>query len=358
MITFPILPGVDVNLYLLLFIGLGAGILSGFAGVGGAFVVTPALIVLGFPANFAVGTSLSWVVGNSVVAVLRHRKLGNVDMKLGLVLLVAAMGGMEVGVRILNWTRNIGLADQVVLSIAICMLLIVGGYTLSEGIVRKRRLDKMLARKEKLPPAMRATYLSQKLQSINITPMLHFAKSQVTISLWIILAVGFFIGMLSGLIGVGGGFIMVPSLVYLIGLPSFMAVGTDLFQIVFSAAYGCIRHTMSGNVIIFAAFIMLVASSIGVQFGALVTRYVRGVSVRILLGVAILLFAVGTVLKLLGILLGKGAIWLETGSLVVTFGSIGLTVIMILALFVMALRYRSGQHIPTWAESLVSKTIE
>ena len=355
MITFPELPGIDINIFLLIFIGLGAGILSGFAGVGGAFVVAPALIILGFPANFAVGTSLLWVMGNSIMGALRHRKLGNVDMKLGLVLVVAAMSGMEVGVRILNWARNIGLADEVVLSISICMLLIVGVYTLWEGVIRKRQLDKMLEKKERLPPAMRAASLSQKLQSINIPPRLHFAKSGVTISLWIILAVGFVIGMIAGVIGVGGGFIMVPSLVYLVGLPSFMAVGTDLFQIIFSAAYGSIRHTMSGNVIIFAAFIMVVASSLGVRFGVSVTNYVRGVSVRIILGISILLFAVGTILKLLSILLEEAITWLEVGSLAVTFGSMGLIVIMILALFIAALRYWSGRHIPTWVESLVAK---
>ncbi|MBA7703698.1 hypothetical protein ES703_112491 [subsurface metagenome] len=355
MITFPELPGIDINIFLLIFIGLGAGIISGFAGIGGAFIVTPALIILGFPANLAVGTSLLWIVGNSVIAVLGHRKLGNVDMKLGLVLVVAAMSGMEVGVRILNWSRDIGLADQVVLSVSTCMLLIVGIYTLSEGIRRKKQLDKMLMKKEKLPPAMRATSLSQKFQRINIPPMLHFTKSAITISLWVILAMGFIIGILAGLIGVGGGFIMVPSLVYLIGLPSFMAVGTDLFQIIFSAAYGSIRHTMSGNIIIFAAFIMVLASSIGVRFGVSVTRYIRGVSVRLILGMSIVLFAIGTILKLLSILVEKATTLLEAGAVAVTFGSIGLVVIMILALFIMAIRYYRGQYVPAWVESLVAK---
>ena len=355
MITFAGMPGVDVNVILLVFVGLCAGVLSGFAGVGGAFIVTPALIILGFPANFAVGTSLIWVMGNSVVGAFRHGKLGNVDMKLGLVMIVAAMSGIEVGVRILNWTTNIGLADEVVLSISICLLLIVGIYTLLECGARKRHLDRMLAQKEKLPPAMRATHLSKKLQSISIPPMLHFAKSGVTISLWAILSIGFFIGMLSGLIGVGGGFIMVPSLVYLVGLPSFMAVGTDLFQIIFSAAYGSIRHTMSGNVIILAALIMVVASSIGVQFGVLVTRYVRGVSVRCILGTSILICAIGTILKLSSILLEKATSGLEIGSLAVTFGGMGIVVIMVLTLFIMAIRYQRGRHIPAWVKSLVAK---
>ena len=161
--------------------------------------------------------------------------------------------------------------------------------------------------------------------------------------------------MLAGLIGVGGGFIMVPSLVYLVGLTSFMAVGTDLFQIIFSAAYGTIRHTMSGNVIIFAALIMVVASSIGVQFGVLVTRYVRGVSMRFILGISILIAAAGAILKLSSILLEKAATWLEIGSLAVTFSGVGLAMIMILVLFIMAICYRHGRHIPTWVKPLVSR---
>lgn len=355
MITFAEMPGVDINVFLLVLIGLGVGTLSGFAGVGGGFLMTPALIILGFSANFAVGTSLAWIIGNSIVGTLRHRRLGNVDMKLGMWIVVGTMAGVEVGVRILNRTKDMGLADEAVLSTSIVILLIIGVYTLWEACRRKAQLDDMVRRKEKLPPAMRLPAISQRLQRINIPPMMHLAKSGLTISLWVVLAIGFATGILAGFIGVGGGFIMVPSLVYLIGLPSFMAVGTDMFQIIFSAAYGCIRHSMSGNVIIFAAFIMVVASCIGVQFGVLVTRYVRGVSMRYILGISILICAIGAILKLLGILLEKGAIWLEIGSVAVTFGGMGLTVIMILALFIVALRYHRGQHIPTWIKSLVAK---
>jgi uncharacterized membrane protein YfcA len=349
------LPGTEIDLFLLILIGLGAGILSGFTGVGGAFVITPALIVLGFPANFAVGTSLAGVLGNSLVGTFRHGKLGNVDVKLGLLLLAATIGGVEVGVRVLNQARATGLADTAVLSVSICMLLIVGIYTLSESILRKRKLDKILARKEKLPLDMRATFLSRRFQGVNLPPRLHFVGSGVKMSLWIILAIGFFIGVLSGAIGIGGGIIMVPSLVYLVGLSSFMAVGTSLFQITFSAAYGSIRHTASGNVIIFAAVIMVLASSIGVLFGASVTRYVRGVSVRMVLGVSALLFAAGAILKLSSLIVKETVAWLEAGSLAATFGGLGLTLLMIIALFITALRYHRGQSIPAWAESLVAK---
>jgi len=233
------------------------------------------------------------------------------------------------------------------------MLLIIGSYTMFESIRRKRELDEILREGGEAPPAMRAPSFSRRLHNIHLPPMLKFAKSGITISLWIILAIGFFVGMLGGIIGVGGGFAMLPALVYVVGLPSFMAVGTSLFQVIFVASYGCIKHTISGNVIIFAALIMVIVSCIGVQFGAVVTRYVRGVSVRYILGISILLAAVGAVLKLIGVLLGEGAIWAEVASMAVTFGALGLTVLMIVALFVMALRYRRGYQIPGWLESLV-----
>ena len=346
------LPGIEINLYLLIFTGLGAGIISGFAGVGG-FFVTPALIILGFPANMAVGTSLAWVVGNCVVGAFRHGRLGNVDMKLGLVMSAAAMGGMEVGVRVLNWAKAAGLVDEGVLSIAVFVLLVVGTYTLLESIRRKRQLDRLVRQKER-PPPMGTPPMAQRLQRVNLPPMVHFVQARVTTSLWIVLGPGFCAGMLAGIMGVGGGFVLVPSLVYLVGVPSFVAVGTDLFQIMFSAAYGTVRHSMSGNVVIFASFIMLVSSSIGVQFGVLATRYVRAVSVRYILGICILLSAAGSALKLSEVLLGEAAGWSGPGSLIVTFGGLGLGVVMVLSLLAIGVRHRRGGSVPPWVQSLVS----
>lgn len=353
------LSSIDVNILLLVCTGLAAGVLSGFAGVGGAFIVTPALIILGLPASFAVGTSLVWVTGNSIIGVFRHKKLGNLDIKLGTVMVLVVIGGVEAGVRIINRIRDAGFADEVVLSVSMCILITVGLYMFLESIKRKRLIDRMLEQGE-ITPVMRETAISRKLQSINIPPILKFTKSEVTISLWIILAVGFIIGLLVGIMGVGGGFIMVPVLVYLFGVPSFMAVGTDLFQIIFSAAYGSIRHAMSGNVIILASLIMLIASSIGLQFGVLVTRYVRGVSMRFILGITILIVAIGALLKLLSILVNRYATLLQTGSLTVTFGGVGLAAMMIFLLFLMAIRHRRGQYVPLFIKALLKSeyTIE
>jgi len=346
------LSGIEVNIFLLVYMGLVAGVLSGFAGVGGAFFIMPALIILGVPASFAVGTSLVWVTGNSMIGAFRHRRLGNVDIKLGTIMVLAVMGGVEVGVRIINRIRDAGLADEVVLSISTCLLFTVGLYTFLESIKRKRHLDKM-EEKGELSSVNRTTAIPQKFQNINIPPVFKFAKSQVSISLWIMVAVGFIIGMIVGIMGVGGGFIMVPALVYLFGIPTFVAIGTDLFQIIFSAAYGSIRHVMSGNVIISASLIMLVASSIGLQFGVLVTKYVRGVSVRFILGITILMVATGALLKLLSILVEEYAAPLQTSSLAFTFGSAGLSVMMIMTLYIMALRHRRGQRVPAFVMALL-----
>ena len=344
-----------MHIVLLVFLGLSIGIVSGFIGVGGGFLMTPALIILGFPGNFAVGTSLAWITGSALMGALRHRQLGNLDMKLGIWMILGTMCGIEGGVRILNRIKCVGFADQAVLSTSIAILLIIGTYTLREAGRRKAQLDDMARRKEKLPPAMRLSPLSQRLQRVHIPPMIHFTKSRLTISLWMILGIGFVTGVLAGFIGVGGGFIMVPSLVYLVGLPSFMAVGTDMFQIIFSAGFGCMRHTMSGNVIIFTAFILVASSCPGVQVGVLITRYVRGVSMRYILAVSILLCVLGSILKLLDIVLELPGTWLQTGSIIVTFGGMGLVVAMITGLSIMAIRYKNDKHIPIWAESLICK---
>lgn len=345
------------NILLLLFTGFGAGVLSGFAGVGGSFVVTPALIIIGFPANFAVGTGLAWVMGNSVVGALRHGRMGNIDVRVGLIMLVASTVGMEGGVRALNLATQRGMANEVVLSISVVMLATVGVYTLIESYRRKRQIDGILKRHEKPPPPLR-TALSLRLQGIRLAPIIQLEKSGIRISVWILVVIGLFTGALAGVMGVGGGFIVVPALVYLVGMPSFLAVGTSLFQIVFSSAYGTVRHTLSGNVYIFAAVLMMIASSVGVQCGALVTRYVRGLSVRYVLGVSVILCAAGAVLKLFGVVREPGRTLFETISLGVTFGGILLTVLLILVLFVVALRYRRGRSIPGWTESFVASDEE
>jgi len=356
MITFPMLPGIEINLYLLLFAGLGGGIISGFAGVGGGFLMTPALIILGFPATIAVGTSLAWIAGNSVVGAFRHGRMGNIDIKLGILMIVSLMGGMEIGVRILNQAQSAGLADEGVLSISFLVLITVGTYMVIESSRRKKHIEALLKRGEKAPP-LGISSIAQKLHRINLRPMITLPVANITISMWIIIVVGFCIGVLACVMGIGGGFITVPTLVYMVGIPSFVAAGTNLFQVIFSSSYGVIRHSMNGNVIVFASLLILIASSIGVQLGARTTRYVRPVSVRYILGICVLLSAAGAALKLIAVLVGESAAWTGTASVIVTFGGLGLGVVMVGSLFAMAIRHRRGGSIPTWVRSLMSDTI-
>jgi len=331
MITFPMLPGIEINLFLLVFTGR-TGLISGFAGVGGGFLMTPALIILGFPANIAVGTSLAWIAGNSVVGAIRHGKMGNIDIKLGLVMIVSLMSGMEIGVRILNRAKGIGLVDESVLSVSLVVLSVVGIYMVYESVRRKRQIEELLRRGEKAPP-LGISSIAQKLHRLRVPPVVHLTAANISVSLWIIVTAGFCIGILAGVMGIGGGFITVPTLVYLVGVPSFVAAGTNLFQVIFASSYGVVRHSMSGNVIILASFIILIASSIGVQLGVLTTRYVRAVSVRYILGICVLLAAVGVALKLSGVVLGESAAWTGTASVIVTFGGLGVSVAMIVSLF-------------------------
>jgi len=162
MIPLHMVSGLEINIFLLVFLGLAVGIVSGFIGVGGGFLITPALIIVGFPASFAVGTSLAWVTGSALMGTLRHRQLGNIDLGLGICMIVGTMCGVEGGVRILNQVKEIGLAEHAVLSTSIGILLVIGIYTLREANKRKAALDIMVRKREKLPPAMRVLPISQK----------------------------------------------------------------------------------------------------------------------------------------------------------------------------------------------------
>lgn len=351
MVSFPMVPGVEVNLFLLVFVGLGAGVVSGFAGVGGGFFMTPALIILGLPANFAVGISMAWVVANSVVGSFRHRQMGNVDVRLGLVTLGAAVAGTEVGVQLLNFVTVAGVADEGVLALSTAVLLATGGYMVGESARHKRRLDQDSGSPDGGEVGGGPW---RRLQALHIPPMVHLATSGVRISLWVLLPLGFAVGVLAGVMGVGGAVVMVPALVYVVGAPSFVAVGTGLFQTIFTGAYGTVRHSMSGNVVLMAAAVLVVASSSGVQFGAQVTRYVRGVSMRYVFGIMVLLSALGAAIKLAGTLVPDWVSWTTPGSKVVIFGSLGLAVGMIVLIFFMGVRHSRGRSVPSWMASLMA----
>jgi len=342
--------GVNVSIFWLFFIGLAVGLIGGFIGVGGGYMVTPALVVLGVPGYAAVGTDMTHITGKSVISTLRHRQLGNVDMKLGVVMILGTMAGVEVGVRLINLCKAQGISDEIVLICSIIITAFIGVFTYWETRRAKRKLDEIRASGKELPRDVYVTGIAQKIQSVRLLPIIYFPKSRIRISLWVILAVGFFTGVLAGFFGIGGGFVRMPSLIYLIGVPSILAVGTDLFEIIISGGYGLVRHTMSGNVAIEASLIMLLGACIGAQVGVLTTRYTRGLSVRYLLAYSVFFSAAGSIFKLIYLLTDKKLAWSQTVSAILTFGGIGLLMVMISGLFVLGVRYGRGQPVPAALE--------
>jgi uncharacterized membrane protein YfcA len=356
MITFHEIPGEEISLLLLLFIGFTVGVVGGFIGVGGGFLVTPALVVLGFPSNYAVGTDTTHIAGKSIIATIRHSALGNVDVRLAMLMLAGTMAGAEVGVRVLNYLKDQGekTADTAVLSASLVLMSSIAFITFRETMAARRRMAEMKAAGKAIPRDQQVGGLATRLQSINLWPMIYLPTSRVTVSLWTVLFIGVFAGFLSGFFGVGGGFIRVPAMIYLLGVPSLIAVGTDLLEIIFSAGYATVRHGMSHNVVIFAAFIMIFGAAIGAQIGALGTAYVRGPAVRLLLSVAVTFGAMAAALELTNVVTDESVHLLGNLSQIIMFGGMGVLVSMIAGLVGMAIvLQRTGATPPAWAETLI-----
>lgn len=248
--------------------------------------------------NFVVGTDLAHMTGKSIVASKRHRTLGHVDVKLGAFMIFSTIVGVEVGAQIIEGLEKSGTVDLVIGVVYIVILLSISAFTAWESIraLRMIRTDKM-----DVKDAVGVEGLSKRVHSIKLWPMMSFPASGIaSISLWTILGVGFITGVLSGALGVGGGFIRMPLLVYVVGLPTHVAVGTDLFEIVFSSGYGTITHALKGNVDILMALVMQTGAALGAQIGATSTRFFAGPRIRLFFSVLPVIGAVMVILTLLG----------------------------------------------------------
>jgi len=298
--VFPI-AGVTVNPLLLAGIGFLVGILGGFFGVGGGFIATPFMVWAGVPWNIAIGTDLAHMTGKSIVAAKRHRALGHVDVKLGLVLVIGTVFGVEAGAQIIEALELAGTIDSVIGVMYICILLAISGFTAWESI---RALQMVRTEKISVDDALGFQGISLKVHGFKLRPMISFPNSGiVSISFWTVLGVGFITGLLSGALGVGGGFIRMPMLIYIIGVPTHVAVGTDLFSVVFSAGYGTITHAIKGNVDILMALVMQTGAAIGAQIGATSTRFFAGPKIRLLFSALPIIGAIMVIIELLG---GRG----------------------------------------------------
>ncbi len=276
---FPI-AGVTVNPFLLAGIGFLVGILGGFFGVGGGFIAGPFMFWAGVPMNFVVGTDLAHMTGKSIVASKRHRTMGHVDVKLGILMVVGTIIGVEVGAQVIEGLKKTGKVDTVIGVVYVVILLAISAFTAWESLraIRMIRTDQM-----DIKDALGIKGLAEKVHGFKLWPMISLPSSGISsISLWTILGVGFITGVLSGSLGVGGGFIRMPLLVYVVGLPTHVAVGTDLFEIVFSSGYGTLTHALKGNVDILMALVMQTGAAVGAQIGATSTRFFAGPKIRLL----------------------------------------------------------------------------
>ena len=293
--NFPI-AGVTVNPLLLAGIGFLVGILGGFFGVGGGFIAGPMMFWTGVPMNFVVGTDLAHMTGKSIVAAKRHRALGHVDVKLGAFMIVGTIIGVEIGARIIEALVASGLVDIVIGLVYITILVIISAFTAWESIraLRMIRTDHL-----DVKDAVGFQGISRRVHSIQIPPMVSFPNSGIaSISLWTVLGVGFITGLLAGSLGVGGGFIRMPLLVYLVGVPTHVAVGTDLFEIMFSSGYGMLTHALKGNVDVLMALVMQTGAAIGAQIGAVSTRFFIGPRIRLFFSVLPLIGALLVLMRL------------------------------------------------------------
>ncbi len=339
--------GIEFNALLLVLIGFCVGVLGGFFGVGGGWIVTPALNIFGFQMAFAIGTDLSNIFGQTLGAVKKHQKMGNIDWKLGLISIATSIVGLEIGSEVILALEKAGEVGMIVRWCYMLLLWGLGSYMLHDYLRMRPKESQENAVEQTQASDSKSRNghprISERLHRINIPPMISFPSSGIEgVSIWIILLVFLFTGFLSGFLGVGGGFIIMPALVYLIGLPTAVAVGTSLVTVLFSGAYGCFTYALKGRVELTAAMILLVGSAIGVQIGATAVKYIRGYGIRLLFAVMILLagcsIAIEQVYKLTGI-----AAYSATAGIVIMGTALCMVLIIIVRMWLQARRGRDIQ---------------
>ncbi|MBM3642737.1 MAG: sulfite exporter TauE/SafE family protein [Alphaproteobacteria bacterium] len=282
----------SINVFLLLGLGAAAGLLSGMFGVGGGFLATPLLIFAGIPPAVAVASQVNQVVANSVSSLQVQWRRGNVDFRMGLVLLLGGMIGSSGGVWLFTWLKRIGQIDFVIATLYVVLLSTIGVMMLAESLrtwaVRRRN-----------PEAPRGKLHTHYL--VHRLPLkLRFYKSKLYISALLPVGLGFAIGILSAILGVGGGFILVPAMIYLLGMPTAVVIGTSNFQILFVAANVTFLHAATnGTVDIVLALLLIVGGVVGAPIGARIAARLPGVLLRGLMAAIILAVATELLVQLL-----------------------------------------------------------
>jgi len=308
------LPVADQSMTVVMVVGAGfaVGILSGMTGVGGGFLMTPLLMTIGVPSAVAVGTDSAQIAGTASSGAVAHSRLGNVDVKLGVTILVGSLIGGTIGVQVVRMLREMGNFDFWVRVVYVVMLGSVGALMLRESLrtwIRSSRIRtiqnlvdegfkdlKVKLREEQQPKQESSFY-----RFVTRLPLqTEYKKAGMRVSALFPCGMGFGIGFLAAIMGVGGGFIMVPSMIYLLGMPTHMAVGTDLFQIVFTSTNVAFQQAIiNHSVDILLAVMLMVGAAVGAQIGARLSGRLEGHQLRTILGAIVVLVMVKLLADLL-----------------------------------------------------------
>ncbi len=271
----------------LLFLGVTVGFLSGVFGVGGGFLATPFLLFMGIPPAVAVGTQANHLIATSVTGVLGHWRRGNVDMQMGSIMLVGGMGGSVLGIFIFRLLQHFGQIDLFISISYVLLLGTIGLMMLFESVMAVLKRSKVTEDIQSL---------AQREFFRNLPYKMRFTKSRLYMSAIIPAGVGFLGGTMISILGIGGGFVMVPAMIYILGMPSLLVPGTSLFQIIFISAFSCILHAVAnGTVDVILALVMISGGVVGAQIGVRVAKHIKGAPGR----VALALIIVGVCLRMM-----------------------------------------------------------
>ena len=323
---------------LVLFVSFGfmVGVFFGFFGMGGSFLVTPALLILGYPAPVAIGSSMAFVFGTAVIATLKHHDVGQVDYKLGALMFVGIVLGIEAGKMLVFGLEAIGRAELVV-GIAYILLLGAIGLVFTRNALNQDDVEDDDRQDDDIPD------IAKKIKSYNVPPMVTLTDGSKA-SMWTISGVGGGVGIVSGFLGVGGGFIRMPAIYYLIGVPLAAAVGTSLFGALMSGAVGAFSYGLSGVIDIGVVTALLIGSALGARIGSASTAYVDENDVTIYFGIMLLLASAA-------VAFGELATWLEmpvldTVSFLLLVGSSLFVTAVIIYYGVISVREGKGRPSP------------
>ncbi|MCH2167655.1 MAG: sulfite exporter TauE/SafE family protein [Oceanicola sp.] len=286
---------VSVNAFLLLGLGGMVGVLSGMFGVGGGFLMTPLLFFIGIPPAVAVATEANQIVASSFSGVLAHLRRKTVDLRMGTVLLAGGLVGAALGVVLFNYLRSMGQVDLLVRLCYVVFLGIIGSLMFVESLGAIRRARSAAKGKPVAPPRRRER------KWVHTLPFkMRFRTSGLYISIIPPLLVGLLVGILAAIMGVGGGFIMVPAMIYLLGMPTKVVVGTSLFQIIFVTAFTTLLHATTNYTVDMAlAVLLLLGGVVGAQIGTRIGARLQAEQLRVLLAALVLVVCGKLALELL-----------------------------------------------------------